>query len=174
MHTSPTVHALASSQGLRVSRRSVDPTIRPDTEIYVGDTVGELGLFYRLAPVAFIGGTLIPHGGQNLLEAAKLGCAVVHGPCMTNFIAIADEMATAGATGLIADGDELAPAVGRLLRDSALRASRTAAANRVAEAKDGILDTVMRELAPFLAHISPNPDTATGAATGTTPHHAGA
>lgn len=170
----PAIEALASSQGLRVSRRSVDPTIGPDTEIYVGDTVGELGLFYRLAPVAFIGGTLIPHGGQNLLEAAKLGCAVVHGPCMTNFVAIADEMAAAGATGLIADGDALAPEVGRLLRDSALRANRTEAANRFAEAKGDILDTVMRELAPFLGQISPDNDTASGAATGTPPNHASA
>ena len=58
--------------------------------------------------------------------------------------------------------------------DPALHAQRIASASCVAEAKDGILDAVMRELAPFLTHVSPNPDTATGAATGTTPHHAGA
>ncbi len=157
----PAIEELAASQGLRVVRRSVqkatDLKIRPDIEIYVADTVGELGLFYRLAPVAFIGGTLIPHGGQNLLEAAKLGCAIVHGPFMTNFTAIADEMAAAGATEIVADAKGLAPAVGRLLRNPALHASRTAAANRVADAKDGILDAVMNELARFLGPSRPQP-----------------
>ena len=52
-----------------------------DTEFYIADSMGELGLFFRLADAAFIGGSLIPHGGQNPLEAALLGCAIVHGSC---------------------------------------------------------------------------------------------
>lgn len=155
----PAIEELAAAQGHRVARRSdnptIRPTIRPDTEIYVADTVGELGLFYRLTPVAFIGGTLIPHGGQNLLEAAKLGCAIIHGPSMTNFTAIADEMRQAGATEIIDHADCLAPAVGRLLQDSAQHAERIAAAARVADAKDGILDAVMAELSPFLTRPGP-------------------
>jgi 3-deoxy-D-manno-octulosonic-acid transferase len=151
----PAIEELAAAKGHRVARRSDNPAIRPDTEIYVADTVGELGLFYRLSPVVFIGGTLIPHGGQNLLEAAKLGCAIIHGPSMTNFTAIADEMRQAGATEIIGDADGLAPAAGRLLRDTALHAERIAAAARVADAKDGILDAVMVELSPFLARPGP-------------------
>jgi 3-deoxy-D-manno-octulosonic-acid transferase len=152
------IEELAAAQGLRVARRSTDPSIQPDTEIYIADTVGELGLFYRLTPVAFIGGTLIPHGGQNLLEAAKLGCAIIHGPSMTNFTAIADEMEHAGATEIIEDADDLAPAVGRLLRDTGLHAERIAAASRVADAKDGILDAVIAELSPFLTRLgTPQP-----------------
>ena len=145
------VERLAAEQGLKVARRANDPAIRSDTEIYIADTVGELGLFYRLTPVAFIGGTLIPHGGQNLLEAAKLGCAVIHGPHMTNFLAISAEMAQAGATEEIADGSGLAPAVGRLISNSALYAERVSAAETVANAKDGILDAVMEALNPYLA-----------------------
>lgn len=170
----PSIEALAASAGLRVALRSAAPAIRPDTEIYIADTVGELGLFYRLSPVAFIGGTLIPHGGQNLLEAAKLGSAVIHGPHMTNFTEIADEMRIAGATETIEDSAGLAPALARLLDDPALHAHRIATASRVAEAKDGILDNVMRELAPFVAKIGNTPDTATGASDSTAARHASA
>ena len=168
------IETLAAASGLRVALRSADPVIRPDTEIYIADTVGELGLFYRLSPVAFIGGTLIPHGGQNLLEAAKLGCAIIHGPHMTNFTEIADEMRDAGATETIEDAARLAASVARLLDDPALHAQRIAAAGLVAEAKDGILDNVMHELAPFLTRVSPHPDTATGASDSTATRHASA
>lgn len=170
----PSIEALAAADGLRVALRSADPAIRPDTEIYIADTVGELGLFYRLSPVAFIGGTLIPHGGQNLLEAAKLGCAVIHGLSMTNFTEIADEMRLAGATEIIEDAAGLAPSVARLLDDPALHAQRVAAASSVAQAKDGILDNVMHELTPFLAKIGKTSDMATGASKSTAARHASA
>ena len=55
------------------------------TDIYVADTIGELGLFYTLAPVAFVGGSLVPHGGQNPVEPIKLGAAVLTGPNWQNF-----------------------------------------------------------------------------------------
>ncbi len=58
------------------------------TDIYVADTVGELGLIYRLAPLVFIGGSLVKHGGQNPIEAAKLGAAILHGPHVWNFAEI--------------------------------------------------------------------------------------
>ena len=55
------------------------------TDIYIADTIGELGLFYNLVPVAFVGGSLVPHGGQNPVEAIKLGAAVLTGPHWRNF-----------------------------------------------------------------------------------------
>ena len=112
--------------------------------------MGELGLFYRLAPVVFMGGSLVPHGGQNLLEAARLGCAVIHGPHMVNFRAIAEEMGRAGATGIAADADGIAAEADALLSDDAHLGRRAQAAQRVADAKHGILDAVMAELAPCL------------------------
>ena len=62
------------------------------THIYVADTIGELGLFYRLAPVVFMGGSLIKHGGQNPIEPAKLECAMMHGPYVHNFASIYSEL----------------------------------------------------------------------------------
>jgi 3-deoxy-D-manno-octulosonic-acid transferase len=69
----------------RVARRSHGALPQSDTTVYVADTMGELGLFYRLAPCAFVGGSLIPHGGQNPLEAARLERAVLAGTHTSNF-----------------------------------------------------------------------------------------
>jgi 3-deoxy-D-manno-octulosonic-acid transferase len=144
--------ALAES-GLTVTLRSRGEA--PDgAEIHVADTVGELGLFYRLAPIAFMGGSLVAHGGQNLLEPAKLGCAVLHGPDMANFAAIVEEMLAEDATEIAGDAESIAAAVGRMLADDGLRARRAAAAAAIARRKDDILDAVMDELAPYLDALS--------------------
>ena len=142
--------------GHKVARRATGQPIEPDTGIYIVDTVGELGLIYRLAKVAFIGGSLVPHGGQNLLEAAKLDCAIIHGPWMTNFAAIVTEMRCAAATEEISDATQLTAAVAELLRDDDLRNRRVAAAARVAMKNDSILDDIVAELAPFLDAAAPH------------------
>jgi len=73
-----------AAAGLKVALRSRDEVPAADTDIYVADTMGELGLFYRLAPTVFMGGSLVEHGGQNPIEAIKLGAAIVHGPHVFN------------------------------------------------------------------------------------------
>lgn len=138
------------SSGYNVARRAEGQAIVTSTHVYIVDTVGELGLIYRLAKVAFIGGSLVPHGGQNLLEAAKLDCAIVYGPWMTNFTAIVTEMQQASATEEILDPEQLITAITALLRNDDLRARRIAAAARVAMQKNKILDEIMGQLSPFL------------------------
>jgi len=142
-------------QGFTVALRSEGDA--PDCEFYIADTMGELGLFYRLAPVVFMGGTLIHHGGQNLLEAAILGCAIIHGPDIFNFRDIADEMRTADATAGAEDAAGIAAEVELLLSDIACRQMRADAALRVAGGKHHILDLVMEELAPCLDALDDNP-----------------
>jgi len=142
------------SGGLPVARRGAGEPVPAGAGLYVADTLGELGLFYRACPVAFIGGSLIPHGGQNLLEPARLGCAILHGPHMDNFRAIVEEMAARGAAHEVADAEELVKAVGRLLADDGLRREVAAAAAAVATAKDGILDAVLDQLEPVFAGIA--------------------
>src|SRR3546814_907857 len=66
--------------GLVVAQRSRGEPIDPATDVYLADSIGELGLWYRLAEVVFVGGSLVAHGGQNLLEPAKLDCAILAGP----------------------------------------------------------------------------------------------
>jgi 3-deoxy-D-manno-octulosonic-acid transferase len=146
----PEIAAELSAAGLRVARRSAGEPVTAETDIYVADTTGELGLFYRLAPLAFVGGSLVPHGGQNLLEAAQLGCAVLHGPHVDNFRAIAADLATAGASRQVADADTLAATVARLLGRPARLRAMAAAATDAARIKAEVLDEVLGLLAPLL------------------------
>jgi 3-deoxy-D-manno-octulosonic-acid transferase len=136
--------------GIVIARRAADQTITPQTSVYLADTMGELGLFYRLAPIVFVGGSLVAHGGQNVLEPARQDCAIVHGPHMWNFQEIVSEMYRVEATREVADAESLAREVNALLADPAARASRAAAARGVADAHRGVLDRVLSDLAPLL------------------------
>jgi 3-deoxy-D-manno-octulosonic-acid transferase len=82
--------------GLAVERRSIGALPGPDTAVYVMDTLGELGLAYRLGSVGLVGGSLVPHGGQNPLEPAKLGCPILLGPWTGNFTEVVDRLLSAG------------------------------------------------------------------------------
>jgi 3-deoxy-D-manno-octulosonic-acid transferase len=117
--------------------------------------MGELGLFFRLTDIAFVGGSLVPHGGQNPIEPARLGCAIVHGPHMENFLAVEGELKAAGASALAASAEEIAREVGTLLSTTASRQRRIAAARSVADGKYSILDAVFTHLDPMLNRISP-------------------
>ena len=90
---------IAKVGGLSVARRSQRAQPMPDIDIYVADTVGELGLIYRLAPIVFVGGSLVTHGGQNPIEAVRLGAAVLHGPHVWNFAEIYDTLGAARRRG---------------------------------------------------------------------------
>ncbi len=106
--------------GTRSSRlRSSGQDIARDTAVYIADTMGELGLFYRLVPFVFVGGSLIHHGGQNPLEPAKLGCAVLAGPHTFNFATAYEEIFRAQGTGLVRTAGEIAELARTLLADAA-------------------------------------------------------
>jgi len=141
--------------GLTVSRRSAGEVIEPETDIYLADTMGEMGLFFRIAGIAFMGKSLVPLGGQNPLEAARLDCAIVHGPHMMNFEDIGARLDKAGAAIEVGDEEALGDAVSRLLGDDADRARMAAAASNLADAEAGVLDAVLGELRPFLDSLSP-------------------
>ena len=79
------IAGLVSASGLKPALRSREELPTATTDVYVADTMGELGLFYRLSPIVFMGGSMIHHGGQNPIEAIKLGAAIVHGPHVFNF-----------------------------------------------------------------------------------------
>jgi 3-deoxy-D-manno-octulosonic-acid transferase len=115
--------------------------------------MGELGLFYRLAPVAFIGRSLAKGGGQNPLEAATLGTALVAGPSTGNFADIYARLAAAGGVRTVSDAAGLAATLGQLLADPVARAACAAAATAVAAAGRGATDRMLDELAPVLAAL---------------------
>ncbi len=99
---------------LPVSRRALGDG--PTGAIWVLDTLGEMGLWYQLAGIVFIGGSLIPHGGQNPLEPARLGCAIAFGPHMQNFAEAVSALRAAGAAQQVTDAATLAAWVDQLLR----------------------------------------------------------
>ncbi len=149
----PEIAAQLAAQGAKVKRRGAGDMPDARTEVYIADTMGELGLFFTLAPVVFMGKSLSAEGGQNLLEPARLGCAVLHGPRMTNFADMGARMAAAGASLPVADGAGLSAAVGRLLGDAGEAEAFAARARTFAQAEAGVIDRLMAELAPYLQRL---------------------
>ena len=119
--------------------------------MHVADTLGELGLFYRLAEIAFLGKSLVPLGGQNPLEALRLGTAVLHGPHMTNFDKIVRDMARHGCAIEVADEAGLAAALERLLSDPAKRRAMAEAGLTYMEAEAGVVDRVAERIGRLLS-----------------------
>ncbi len=115
----PEVARLAGSRA--VTRRAAGDGPPAGSGIWVADTLGELGLLYRVAGLAFIGGSLVAHGGQNPLEASRLGCAVATGPHTGNFSEIVATLRDAGALAQVADAAALAGWLDKMLRDPAAR-----------------------------------------------------
>ena len=144
------ITTMLRSNGLVVARRSLREAITARTDIYLADTMGELGLFYRLAPIAFVGGSLVPRGGQNVLEPARLGCAVMSGPHMENFLEIAEALSSAGGRRQVANADDLVVALSHLLEHEAERITLSAKALALVSAKDDVLDRVVAEIAALL------------------------
>jgi 3-deoxy-D-manno-octulosonic-acid transferase len=149
------IHAMLAARGLRVARRHGGEPITDQTDVYLADTMGELGLFYSLAGIAFVGGSLVAKGGHNPFEAARLDCVVLHGPNVGNCAGMMAELAAAGAAETVLDADGLARAVSALLGDRCLRAERAAAGKRVTAASSDILDAVLMRLAPWLDRLAP-------------------
>src|SRR5262249_42690324 len=100
----PAIANMANRAGLRAFQRTQNAVPERLTEIFVADTLGELGTLCTLAPVVFVGGSLVPHGGQNPIEAVKQGAVVLHGPHVWNFAEIYSALDKAGGSELVADG----------------------------------------------------------------------
>lgn len=130
--------------GLHVARRSSHEKIQPDTDIYLVDTIGELGLFYQLSEVAFIGGTFVPIGGHNPIEPVLLDCAVIWGPHTHKQTEICDILQEAACP--VTTGQELAAIAKQLLTDKTLRAEKIALGHQLVIAQTHILDQVINAL----------------------------
>jgi len=149
----PGVVELAGAGGLKAALRSRGERPGAATDIYVADTMGELGLVYRLAPVVFIGGSLVRHGGQNPIEAAKLGAAILHGPHVWNFAEVYAALDAAHGAEPVADAGRLAGALGAWLNDPAARAHSADAARATVEALGGALARTLQSLEPYLMQL---------------------
>lgn len=147
------VFALCQSRGFAVARRAKAPRAASGAEVYLLDTIGDLESFYGAADLAFVGGSLVPHGGHNALEAARWGLPIITGPHTSNFREVVQLLEEAGALVVVSDGKELAAAVAALVADPALRRVRGAGAKQVAERHRGALGKVMGLLEPLAASV---------------------
>lgn len=142
----PEVADVFARAGHDVSLRSRGEAIRKGTNVYVADTIGELGIFYRLARLAFIGGSLVPHGGQNPIEPAQIGCAILTGPHVRNFSSIYRILREVGGARSVADEAALKKETARLLADEAQVEKLADAARSFAADGQGALEVAKAAL----------------------------
>jgi 3-deoxy-D-manno-octulosonic-acid transferase len=138
------------SMGLSVALRSANGELDTTTDIYIADTLGELGIFYRLAPIVYIGKSLVSVGGQNPLEAARLNCAIVFGKRMDNFKEITTEFTKKNACIEVSDEAHLLKTIERLIQTPEECRQLASAALQITEEQSGVLEAVLHELQPFL------------------------
>ena len=147
------VAGLLQRRGLHFQRRSAlgpTATLPPDCAVLLGDSMGEMANYYRAAHCAFIGGSLMPLGGQNLIEACALGVPVLIGQHTFNFAQAADEAVAAGAAVRVADAEQLVTEARRLLGDSAARQGMREAGLAFVQAHRGATARTLAVCEPFL------------------------
>ncbi len=145
------IDALCRDMGFTTARRSNNDPITPETQVYLADTLGELGVFYSISDIAFVGGSFLPIGGHNPLEPARLGCAIMHGEQIFNFADTYKEMRKNGCAALVRNERDLAGALGRLLDDPMTRQAMAEQAKTWAdESAETVLDTLLVALGPVL------------------------
>ncbi len=142
---------LLARRGEAFTNRSSGTPIPRETSVMLGDTMGELMMFYVAADVAFVAGSLVPIGGHNLLEPASLGRPVLTGPHNFNSEAVACLLLEAGAARIVADTRQLGEAVSDLLGNTELRNSMGAAGRGVLDENRGALDRLMKLVDPLLS-----------------------
>ena len=136
---------LLSNSGMRWLQRS-QRIPEPQAQVWLGDSMGEMVAYFAAADVAFVGGSLVPVGGHNVLEPAALGLPVLFGPHMHNFVAARDLLLQHQAALALASAADLAPALRDLFGDAAQRARMGAAGKAAVEANRGALDKLLRLL----------------------------
>lgn len=141
---------LLKSKGLTCSLRSVSNAPDKGIDVYIADTIGELGLFYALSPVAFVGGSIVPHGGQNPIEAIAHSTAVLSGPEVHNFQEPYAALLEAGACIEVKTAGELATQVRELLHNEKTRKKLVSNARAEVAKMQGALDATLDALEPYL------------------------
>jgi 3-deoxy-D-manno-octulosonic-acid transferase len=140
------VARLLAARGLTYARRSEQGPVQADTRVFLGDSMGELAAYYAAADLAYVGGSLLPLGGQNMIEAAAAGCPALFGPHTWNFAEAAEQAVARGAARRVADAGEMAAAVVALQRDPIAREHMREAGLQFAAANRGATERVMAML----------------------------
>lgn len=145
------VEAMLLEKGLKVARRSRGDVITPDTDVFLGDTIGEMGLYLRLTDLVFVGRSLLSEtGGQNPMEPAALGCAVLSGPHVENFRDAYQKLVRSGGARIVKDVEILAKAVHYLMTNDLARMRMIDAGQATVQDMRGALSATLRALEPYI------------------------
>lgn len=142
------IAALVRNMGLGVQRRSENVPVSDSTRVWLGDSLGEMFAYYAAADCALIGGSLLPYGGQNLIEACSIGCPVLVGPHTENFKQVAEEAVTLGAALRVANADDWVAKAVQLEKDDAVRQRVGEAGKHFAAAHKGATESVLQLISP--------------------------
>lgn len=143
--------AVKEISGLNCSLRSADEPITKKNDVYIADTIGEMGLWYSLCPLVFIGGSLIPHGGQNFIEPSRMRDAVIVGPHMHNFTDAMNRAKKADAIIQVNDVLELKDMVISLLKHPELLEAKRSLAYNWASSENKVLDGILNKIKGYIS-----------------------
>ncbi len=143
--------AVKEISGLSTCLRSTGDEITPETDVYIADTIGEMGLWYSLCPLVFIGGSLIPHGGQNFMEPSRMRDAVIVGPHMHNFTDAMNRAKKADAIIQVNDVLELKDTVINLLKSPELLEAKRSLAYNWASGENKVLDGILDKVRGYIS-----------------------
>ena len=147
---SDAIAEMLEARGLKVARRTRGDALTPETDIFLGDTIGEMGLYLRLTEIAFVGRSLFAEGGQNPLEPAMLGCAILSGGNVQNFREAYQQLARNGSAKMVRDTEMLAKGVHYLLVNDEMRKQMIEAGQETVQEMRGALRATIKGLEPYI------------------------
>ncbi|OLP54536.1 3-deoxy-D-manno-octulosonic acid transferase [Rhizobium rhizosphaerae] len=148
------IEAMLTQRGLKVARRTRRDPLNTDVDVFLGDTIGEMGLYLRLTEVAFVGRSLTAEGGQNPIEPAMLGCAILSGGNVQNFRETYQMLAKNGSAKIVRDVEMLAKGVNYLLVNEDVRHQMIDAGQQTVHEMRGALSATIRGLEPYINPLS--------------------
>ena len=148
------IEAMLVEQGLKVARRTRNDILSSDVDVFLGDTIGEMGLYLRMTEVAFMGKSLFNEGGQNPLEPAMLGCAILTGGHVQNFRDAYQVLARRGSARMVRDTEMLARGVHYLLTNDTARRGMIDAGFVAVHDMRGALAATVKGLEPYINPLS--------------------
>ncbi|MHA1539167.1 MAG: 3-deoxy-D-manno-octulosonic acid transferase [Alphaproteobacteria bacterium] len=141
---------LSLTSKMNVARRIYDEPITAETDVYLCETMGEMGLFFKLCPIVLIAGSFFRYGGHNVIEAGHFDCAILHGQDMSNNVSIIQSFHQAGAAIEVLDAKDLADQMKELLKNPSERLLIAAVAQALVKKNADVIDLVMSEINPLL------------------------
>jgi len=148
-----TVRSLLRKKEFKFVSRTDELACAADASVFLGDTMGELPMFYAASDIAFVGGTLVPIGGHNLLEPAALGLPVITGPHLFNTQDIANMFSEVGAFVQVRDAAELALALKKLFRDSDEAEKMASKGRQILVENRGALQRLLNLMEPLISKV---------------------